>query len=206
MTNQTESLTETSDNVANQIRLLRERRGFSQRELAEASGLSRNTLSLIERGQTSPTVSTLKRIALALKVDINAFFENPDQANIVFTKANRRTSIRLDQVLMADLGAGMLDQIVTPLVLRLDPGARSGSPLSHEGQDFIFCIKGELLYNVNGNAFVLQAGDSLLFDGHLDHRFQNTSSDVTEILIILSISHDSVGYINGHFPEGSNFS
>ena len=203
MIDHTDSITETTHNVANQIRLWRERRGLSQRELAEATGLSRNTLSLIERGQTSPTVGTLKRIALALKVDINAFFEHSDRANIVYTKAAQRSSIRLDQAVMTDLGAGMLDQLVTPLIIHLDPGARSGPPLTHDGQDFVFCLKGELLYMLNEQAFVLQAGDSLLFDAHLEHRFQNTSSEVTEMIIILTISQDSKEYVNGHFPNGS---
>ena len=200
MIDQTESVTETSADVANQIRILREQRSLSQRELAEASGLSRNTLSLIERGQTSPTVSTLKRLALALQVDINAFFEHSDRVNIVYTRANQRSSIRLDQVVMADLGAGMLKQLVTPLILHLDPDARSGPPITHDGQDFVFCLKGELLYILNEQAFILQPGDSLLFDAHLEHRFQNTSNEVTEILLILTISQDSKEYIGYHFP------
>jgi mannose-6-phosphate isomerase-like protein (cupin superfamily) len=56
---------------------------------------------------------------------------------------------------------------------------------------------------LNEQAFVLQAGDSLLFDAHLEHRFQNTSSEVTEMIIILTISQDSKEYVNGHFPNGS---
>ena len=184
--------------------MLREKRNLSQKDLANASGLSRNTLSLIERGQTSPTVSTLKRIALALNVDINAIFEHLDRTNTVYTRAHRRASVRLDQVTMADLGSGMIDQLVTPLFLRLDPGARSGTALKHEGQDFVICLKGEILYSVNDQAFVLQPGDSLLFDAQLEHRFQNTSDEVTEMVIVLSISHDSMEYVNSHFSNGDS--
>ena len=201
MEDKPESIIESTVNVAEKIRVLRERRKLSQRALAEASGLSRNTLSLIERGQTSPTVSTLKRLANALGVDINAFFSPIDDERIIFTKNESRQNMEISQGLMADLGVGMHDQMVTPLILQLDPGARSGRPISHDGQDFVYCLRGEVLYNVNGKAFILEPGDSLFFDGQLLHRFQSTTTERSEILIILSTPHKSTQYISGHFPE-----
>ena len=202
MNDHNESVDETTVNVAQQIRKLRERRNLSQRALAEASGLSRNTLSLLERGQTSPTVSTLKRIAKALGVDLHAFFDSFEQVNIVHVKSEKRSHLQLSHGSMSDLGVGMLDQLVTPLVLQLDPGARSGPPLSHDGQDFIYCLSGEVLYTVNDQAFVLEPGDSLFFDGHLPHSFQSIGSESTKVLIVLSTPHGTVEYIANHFPKG----
>jgi quercetin dioxygenase-like cupin family protein len=137
-----------------------------------------------------------------LGVDLNAFFNPVDQANIVHVKSDQRTHLQLSHGSMADLGVGMLDQLVTPLVLQLDPGARSGPPLSHDGQDFIYCLSGEVLYTVNDQAFVLEPGDSLFFDGHLPHGFQSIGSEITKVLIVLSAPHDSVEYVANHFPKG----
>ena len=204
MENQTKGADETSVNLARQIRILRERRNLSQRSLAEASGLSRNTLSLLERGQTSPTVSTLKRLAIALGVDINAFFNQIDDESIVYTKSGKRSNLQLSQGMMADLGVGMHDQLVTPLILEMEPGARSGPALSHEGQDFVYCLSGEVLYTVNGKAYVLEPGDSVFFDAHLLHRFQSTTTEKSEVLIILSTPQESTQYISEHFPEDQN--
>jgi len=64
----------TGPDVGRQIRLLREQRDLSQQALAEASGISRNTLSLLECGRSSPTLTTLQKIAAALQVDLNFFF------------------------------------------------------------------------------------------------------------------------------------
>ena len=204
MENQTKGADETSVNLARQIRILRERRNLSQRSLAEASGLSRNTLSLLERGQTSPTVSTLKRLASALGVNINAFFNQIDDESIVYTKSGKRSNLQLSQGMMADLGVGMHDQLVTPLILEMEPGARSGPALSHEGQDFVYCLSGEVLYTVNGKAYVLEPGDSVFFDAHLLHRFQSTATEKSEVLIILSTPQESTQYISGHFSEDQN--
>ena len=189
--------------VGQQIRSLRERRNLSQQALADASGISRNALSLIERGQTSPTVNTLKSLAQALSVDINAFFQPFDPASVVYTKAQRRPYLLLDHGTMADLGLGMPEQLVTPLLLQLDPGARSGPALSHDGQDFIFCISGEILYLVNGRGYILEPGDSLFFSGRAPHRFRNAGADVATILIILSTPHDGAEYLAEHFPDQS---
>jgi transcriptional regulator with XRE-family HTH domain len=197
-----ERVEETID-VGKQIRLLREQRNLSQKALAKSSGISRNTLSLIERGHTSPTVSTLKSLARALAVDINAFFRPFDETIIVFTKAGRRPRLQLDHGILNDLGVGMLEPLITPLLLQLDPGARSGDALSHDGQDFIYCLSGQLLYSVNGRSYVLEEGDSLLFDGNLPHRFGNIGSEVAEFIIILSTPHDGAQYIASHFPEES---
>lgn len=194
---------DTTIDVGKQIRVLREKRKLSQNALAEASGISRNTLSLIERGQTSPTVSTLKSLASALSVDINAFFQPFNESKIVFTKADKRPRLILDHGSLNDLGLGMLEHLVTPLLLQLDPGARSGPALTHEGQDFIFCLHGEILYSINGRKYVLEAGDSLFFDGQLPHRFSNIGQEVANILIVLSTPHDSAQYIAGHFPKES---
>ena len=191
----------TTNNLGQQIRMLREQRKLSQRALAEASGISRNTLSLIERGQTSPTVSTLTGLARALSVEINAFFQPYEESRIVFTKADRRPYMVLDHGTLADLGLGILEPLVTPLLFQLEPDARSGPALTHDGQDFIYCLSGEILYSVNGRGYILEPGDSLIFDGHLPHRFHNTGIEVATMLIILSTPHDSAKYIAGHFPK-----
>ena len=190
-------------NLGNQIRMLRDQRRLSQRALAEASGISRNTLSLIERGQTSPTVSTLKSLAGALGVEINAFFQPYEETGIVFTKADLRPYLLLNHGTLADLGLGLLEPSVTPLLFHLEPGARSGPALTHDGQDFVFCLSGEILYSVNGRGYILESGDSLFFDGRLPHRFRNTATEDSSVLIILSTPHDGTQYIARHFPEES---
>jgi transcriptional regulator with XRE-family HTH domain len=201
MADYSESIDETTINVGKRIRRLREQRNLSQQALADGSGLSRNTLSLLERGQTSPTVSTLKRLAIALDVEIDSFFGSSDDESIVYTNAGQRLSLQLSHGLMSDLGVGKHDQLVTPLLVRLNPGARSGSALSHDGQDFVFCLSGEVLYTVNGKVYMLESGDSLFFDGSLPHRFQSMAPMDSEILVILSTPHDGTQYITNHFPE-----
>ena len=65
------------------LRRLRDGRDLSIRALAEQSGLNVNTLSLIENGKSSPSVSTLQQLASALAVPITAFFEMDIPKNMI---------------------------------------------------------------------------------------------------------------------------
>jgi transcriptional regulator with XRE-family HTH domain len=81
-----------SVDVANRLRELREGQGISMRTLATRSGLSANALSMIERGKTSPSVSTLYKLADALGVSITAFFgTESEKKQVVFLKSDERT-------------------------------------------------------------------------------------------------------------------
>src|SRR5574338_1261788 len=91
--------------VGYRLRVLREERGVSMRSLARRSGLSANALSMIERGLTSPSVSTLNKLAMALEVPITAFFrQEPVREPIVFRKASERTRVPFLRGLIEGLG------------------------------------------------------------------------------------------------------
>lgn len=81
--------------VGGRLHQLRMERDKSMRSLARDSGLSTNALSMIERGRTSPSVSTLYKLAEALGVPITAFFrlEAPKQ-DIVYRRASERKACR----------------------------------------------------------------------------------------------------------------
>ena len=95
-------------NVGAQVRALRTERGLSMRGLAELCELSPNAISLIERGSTSPSVSTLHRLATALRVPITAFFEGQEErVELILSQAGKRSYSGTDSVLLESLGAGL---------------------------------------------------------------------------------------------------
>jgi quercetin dioxygenase-like cupin family protein len=56
----------------------------------------------------------------------------------------------------------------------------------HSGHEFVFCLRGQLEYQVEGEFYNLEAGDSLLFAAQLKHRWRNPGSTVTNALILIS--------------------
>ncbi|MEJ5223682.1 MAG: helix-turn-helix domain-containing protein [Anaerolineales bacterium] len=177
-----------SIDVGNRLRELRDMRNISMRGLAQKSGLSANALSMIERGKTSPSVSTLYKLADALGVPITEFFSQPvEKDQVVFIKADGRTHVPFSRGVMEALGGEQFVGPVTPFLLTLESGASSGPHrMVHTGHEFVFCLRGKLEYMVENRYYELEAGDSLLFAAQLSHAWRNNSGNVTNVLIIIS--------------------
>jgi quercetin dioxygenase-like cupin family protein len=74
-----------------------------------------------------------------------------------------------------------------PFMLTLEAGASSGpNSVVHTGHEFVFCLRGQLEYQVEGEVFELETGDSLLFAAQLKHRWRNPGGVVTNALILIS--------------------
>lgn len=190
-----------SVDVASSLRELREARGISMRTLATKSGLSANALSMIERGKTSPSVSTLYKLADALGVSITAFFgAETEKKQVVFLKQDERSRMSFTRGLFEALGGEKFVGRVEPFMLTLESGASSGPhSIVHSGHEFIFCLRGQLDYTVEKEVFHLSAGDSLLFASKLQHKWKNPSNIVTNALIVIS------GFAEGEQPHAMHW-
>jgi len=174
--------------VGVRLRDLRQERGMSMRSLARLSGLSTNALSMIERSLTSPSVSTLYKIADALNIPITAFFRSDfPRQDIVFRKASERSQVDMPRGTWEGLGGETFSGGVEPLLFNLDVGANSGQfNMLHGGHEFVLCLSGSLEYEVEKQRFMLEPGDSLLFAARLEHRWRNANKGPTKVLIVLS--------------------
>jgi transcriptional regulator with XRE-family HTH domain len=172
--------------VGIRLKALRHERGLSLRALAALCDLSPNTISLIEREVTSPSVSTLHRLATALRVPITTFFEErPEKVEIVLGRVGKRPRSGSASVVLESLGTGLEDQTLGPFVVTLKAGATSGRrAMVHVGHELVYCLEGELEYTVDNQVLSLSAGDSLLFEAQLPHRWRNPGSQPAVFLLI----------------------
>jgi transcriptional regulator with XRE-family HTH domain len=179
---------EQTMDVGGRLRELRQERDLSMRSLARLSGLSTNALSMIERGRTSPSVSTLYKLSEALEVPITAFFRtDPPRQGIVYRKADERSRVEFQRGLWEGLGGESFIGRVEPFMLTLEAGATSGPHgLVHSGHEFVICLNGKLEYEVEEQRYSLNPGDSLLFASRLRHRWRNPGKTVANVLFVLS--------------------
>ncbi len=173
--------------VGHRLRFLRMKHGYSLRGLAEQSGLNINTLSLIEKGKTSPSVSTLQQLAQALDEPITSFFgSEPVEKRIVFTSAEKRPRSEFGKTEMQNLGRDLSGSAVQPFVVNLQPGMTSGDRMIvHTGYEFVYGLSGSIHYQIDQENFIVNPNDSLVFEAHLPHCWENTGSQVASILLIL---------------------
>jgi len=193
-----------SVNVGERLRELREARNISMRALATRSGLSANALSMIERGKASPSVSTLYKLADALGVSITSFFGSAaEKKEAVFLKANERARVSFTHGIFEGLGGEQFVGRIEPFLLTLESNANSGPrSMAHTGQEFVFCLRGELEYQVERQLYQLSAGDSLLFAAHLKHRWKNVGSTVVNALILISCFEEGEQLHAMHWKKG----
>ena len=176
-----------SVNISERLRKLREQRELSIRALGRLSGLSANALSVIERGLSSPSVSTLYKIATALEIPVTAFFEEtPPKQDVVFMKSSERNRIPLHRGLWEGLGGERYEGPIDPFMIALEAGTGSGRfPMTHSGHEFVLCLRGELVYEVSDQSYHLEAGDALLFSASLEHKWHNHGHTVTNAVILV---------------------
>ncbi len=173
--------------VGQRLRELRALRGLSMRALAEMSGLNINTLSLIENERTSPSVSTLQQLAQSLQVSITEFFQtNRGSKKSVHQKQGRRPRVAFEHSTMEDLAAGMPRFGAEPIIVTLEPDADSGKkPIVHTGREFVYCLDGHIIYTVDNEKYLLESGDSLIFEAYLPHYWKNADSVPSRALLVL---------------------
>jgi transcriptional regulator with XRE-family HTH domain len=170
---------------------MRDRQNLSLRALAERCGLSINSISQIERGENSPTVSSLHRLATALRVPITDFFQEEDRQLAVFVKRDLTLRSQSDGITIESLGIGLFNQQLEPFRMTIGPGAGNiNDPISHAGEEFIHCLEGEIEYWVGDRVFRLEQGDSLLFDATQQHAYWNPLKTPSIIMLILHGSQE----------------
>jgi quercetin dioxygenase-like cupin family protein len=165
------------------------------------SGLNVNTLSMIENGKTSPSLETLQQLSLALETQIASFFEdNSPKTQVVYHKASQRPSVAFAQGILEDLGAGLPRRGAETFLVTLKPFSNVGENfIVHTGREVVYCLEGQLTYTIEDQTFLLEPGDSLCFDAHLPHRWQNKGATPTRSLLVLCPSDDQDHPTERHF-------
>jgi transcriptional regulator with XRE-family HTH domain len=177
--------------VGSRLRSLRELQGLSLRALAERCGLSINAISQIERGENSPTISSLHRLAKALNVPITDLFLEDSRQTMVFIKKDLGLRAHSNGVVMESLGIGLVNQQLEPFRMVISAGAGNiDDPIAHSGEEFIYCLKGEVEYRVGSKLIHLEEGDSLLFDATQNHGYRNATAYPAIILLMFQATHD----------------
>jgi DNA-binding transcriptional MerR regulator/uncharacterized RmlC-like cupin family protein len=162
------------------LRQLRARRKLSLAHVAQAVGISVGFLSALERSQMSGSVGTLRKLARFYKTNILDFFDANGTSSRQVRAAQRKILEAGDGVRMELLAWG--NTVMEPHLFRIAPNAGSGEPYTHEGEEFIFVLRGDLLITVGGEEYHLKAGDSFYFESSTPHRWRNPGRNETSLL------------------------
>jgi transcriptional regulator with XRE-family HTH domain len=154
------------DELGERIRSRRQELRLSLRDLAERVGLTASFLSQIERGLTSPSIESLRKISDALEVPIFHFLVEPNDKSPV-VRRHRRAQLRLpDSDLTYQLLTPDLSRQMEAFMAEREPGQEKITiPLRQETEEFIYVLQGQLEIELAEEVYLLGPGDSVYFEG-----------------------------------------
>ncbi len=161
--------------VGVQIREFRRQLDLTVAEVSRKANLSAGMLSKIERGVTSPSLSTLQCLAIALNVPISSFFRGFEQRrNCTFIKSEQGLPIERHGTRSGHqyslLGHNMGDELlVEPYLITLSDDSDTFPLFEHPGVEFIYLLQGEMVYRHMESGYHMRCGDSLFFDSDAPH-------------------------------------
>ena len=175
-------------NIGRRIRCLRISQKRTLQEIADICGFTRGLLSKIETGKTTPPVSTLTKIANSLGVKVAALLEeNTQTAKTVFVPkeaSHPSKGIATSKgYFFIPLVADRVDKTMQPYLFIAKKGSVEPQPMSHEGEEFIYVLEGEMKYRVGSIEYTMSAGDSLYFDSSEEHELAPLSDKVVYLAV-----------------------
>jgi uncharacterized cupin superfamily protein len=82
----------------------------------------------------------------------------------------------------------------------LNPGAGSGkTPIVHTGREFVYCLEGQISYTIDVASYLLEPGDSLLFEAYLPHHWHNPGIAPARAVLVLCPMDDRDRPAERHF-------
>ncbi|MEW6443979.1 MAG: XRE family transcriptional regulator [bacterium] len=164
--------------VGEKLKLLREDKALSLKDLSERTGLSTAVLSQIENHLVSPPLGTLIRLAKALDVRPGYFFDqHADKSFAIVRKDERKQVSRFASkkgvsygYSYESLGYDLKDRHMEPFLVTLEPApVANPKPSSHDGEEFLFVLEGEMEITLGEHSDVLQPGDAVYYDSKIPH-------------------------------------
>ena len=180
-------------NLGGKIRELRLKNRMTLKDISEKSGFSTALLSQIENNIVSPPISTLWKIAQALNVKLTYFFQQTPKEKadyFVVRKGKGKPVFRHESrysLSYYSLGYGKEGRRMDPYMIEFTGEEENEEPLGHEGEEFLYVIKGRMKLIYANTQIVLEEGDSIYHDPRIMHKVEAYPG--TEVLAVFYIGN-----------------
>jgi transcriptional regulator with XRE-family HTH domain len=163
---------DTSANLARNLKQLRESRGLTQQQIARLAGVPRATWSHLESGDANPTLSVLHKSAQALSVTLEELLSTPRASGRFYPRGSlpvrEKGAAQLRRLLPDPIPGMEIDRMELPAGVRI-----TGTPHTPGTHEYLTCESGELVLHVGGRTFILAPGDVVAFRGDQRHGYEN---------------------------------
>jgi mannose-6-phosphate isomerase-like protein (cupin superfamily) len=164
----------------------REKMGMGIEDLARETGYLPEILRGVEEGRTVPPVSLVLQISRVLKLDMDEL--ETEQQSQATRRRSRSHKKRVDSYAYTPLSKPGPDKHLRGYVVTIDPLTdHKGVEYHHEGEEFVYVLKGGIVIQVGENISRLASGESLHFNSALQHKLSNPHPEVAELLVVVYV-------------------
>ncbi len=170
------------------LKRLREERGLTLDQAAKLSGVSKSMLAQIERGVTSPTISTIWKISNGLKVRFTDLMSRQEAEVEIVDHAKLGALIEGDGLYRTyPLFHYSQDRQFEIYYIELDQGGRlDAEPHPRRTQEHVMVFSGTLDVTINDKLFVVPAGSAIRFQADQPHAYQNSQAPMCQLHMVMS--------------------
>lgn len=177
------------------IKNLRESRKISKKELSKETNLSLDLINNIEDGEAVPSLTPLTKIARTLGVRLGTFLDDAPQNGPVVVKNGKSEKVvyfsgeenqtDVSALEFHSLGAGKNDRNMEPFIIDVHTNEGEFNLSSHEGEEFIYVIEGEIEVKYGQDSYIVSKGDSIYYDSIIPHHLHSHNGELSKILAVV---------------------
>lgn len=177
------------------IKNLRESRKISKEDLSKETNLSLDLINNIEDGEAVPSLTPLIKIARILGVRLGTFLDDAPQNGPVVVKNGKSEQVvyfsgeegqtDVGALDFHSLGSGKNDRHMEPFIIDVHTNKGEFNLSSHEGEEFIYVLEGEIEVKYGQDSFIVSKGDSIYYDSIIPHHLHSYNGEISKILAVV---------------------
>src|SRR4030043_85005 len=167
------------------MKQLRQLRKISFEQLANRTGFSQRYLKEIEEGKVIPPVAAVIQISKALSIDSGSFLSAEEQEALV--KRRRESFFKRTQAYSyKTLTPDAQTKHMKAFLVTIDPKQDHRMvDYKHEGEEFLYVLKGHVEVMVGESQNLLKKGETLHFNSGITHKLRNVSDEEAKLLVVI---------------------
>ncbi len=181
-------MNQPDDNLANNLKAIREDRNLSLDKLSEMTGVSKSMLRQIEIGQSNPTIATIWKIANGLRIPFTALLrERSPNVTVRPFKQDAPLLGETEGYRLYPLNAFDPERSFETYYVELDPGtALDAEPHQGNAEEHVFVLSGQIEITVAGEPFSVSQENFISFQANCHHRYQNVGDEMAVAFMLIS--------------------
>lgn len=180
--------------VGEKVKAVREQRGLSLKDISQRTDLDVSLLEKIEKGKVNPPLGTVIKLAKALDMKMGYLISGEEnRPYTIVRKDDRKVISRYDSkkgkyygYQYESLAPHKKDRRMEPFLVTLEPSKTKEERSSHDGQEFIFVLSGEMEVWLEKDVHILGQGDSIYYDSSIPHLVKCHGEEPARILAVLN--------------------